>query len=230
MKCARIRSRLSLYLDGDLAPAAAGAVTAHLESCPACARHLDSLQSALASLASLPVLAPAEGIAARVFDRLEVESRGPGLALVFRSFLASRPLILPSFATAALLVMTVLVGAVAVDRPALPTANRAAAAGTEANPLSPDIGLPQARSEGWVWTSQDALAQMGEGTLFVETVVGRDGSVSAVTLLDGERARAEPVLDVLRLQKFEPVRVAGRPVAVSVYRLISRMDVRSPIT
>jgi len=60
--------------------------------------------------------------------------------------------------------------------------------------------------------------------------VARDGSVSAVTLLTGDRVLAQPVLDALRRQKFEPVRLRGRPVAVSVYRLISRMDVRSPMT
>jgi hypothetical protein len=38
------------------------------------------------------------------------------------------------------------------------------------------------------------------------------------------------VVDALRRQKFEPVRLRGRPVAVSVYRLFSRMDVRSPMT
>jgi class 3 adenylate cyclase len=71
---------------------------------------------------------------------------------------------------------------------------------------------------------------MAEGTIFLETVVARDGSVSAVTLLTGDRLLAQPLLDALRQQKFEPVRLRGRPVAVSVYRLISRMDVRSPIT
>jgi hypothetical protein len=38
------------------------------------------------------------------------------------------------------------------------------------------------------------------------------------------------VLEALRQQRFERVRYRGRPVAVSVYRFLSRMDVRSPIT
>ncbi len=71
---------------------------------------------------------------------------------------------------------------------------------------------------------------MSEGTLFLETVVARDGSVSAITLLDGDSERARPLLDALRRERFEPVRFRGRPVAVSVYRLISCMEVRSPIT
>jgi anti-sigma factor RsiW len=241
MTCTRVRAQLSSYLDGDLSPAASGALSAHLETCPACARHLESLRAALGMLADLPRISPSEGIAARVFDRLEVETRGPGLAMVFRSFGARRPLIFPSLVTAGLLVVTVLLGSVALDRawrsldePLPPVAGAwgatTPASGTEANPLFPsaDVGLPRARPGGPV--AQDILAQMGEGTLFLETVVARDGSVSAVTLLTGDRLFAQPVVDALRRQKFEPVRLRGRPVAVSVYRLFSRMDVRSPMT
>src|SRR6266511_1937429 len=75
MTCTRVRSQLSSYLDGDLGPAAARTVGSHLES----------LRAAIGMLAELPTLSPSEGIAARVFDRLEVETRGPGLAMVFRS-------------------------------------------------------------------------------------------------------------------------------------------------
>jgi len=241
MTCARVRSLLSPYLDGDLAPAPARAVGGHLESCPDCARRYDSLQETLEMLADLPALLPSEGIASRVFDRLEVETRGPGLAMIFRSFRARRPLIFPSLVTSSLLLVALLGGAMALDRawrsldePLPPVAGswegRLAASGTEANPLFPSagVGLPRARPGGLV--SQDVLAEMGEGTLFLETVVARDGSVSTVTLLHGDLKLAQPVLDALRRQKFEPVRYRGRPVAVSVYRLISRMDVRSPMT
>jgi len=70
-----------------------------------------------------------------------------------------------------------------------------------------------------------ALAAMGEGSLFLETVVARDGSVSTVTLLEGESEQAEALVAALRQARFEPVRVRGRAVAVSVYRLISRTEV-----
>jgi hypothetical protein len=64
----------------------------------------------------------------------------------------------------------------------------------------------------------------------VETVVARDGSVAGVTVLGGDARSDGALLDALRQQTFEPVRYRGRPVAVSVYRLISRMEVRSPRT
>jgi hypothetical protein len=73
--------------------------------------------------------------------------------------------------------------------------------------------------------SVQVLASMDEGSAFFETVVARDGSVSMVTLLEGDSARTQPLLEALRRARYEPVRVKGRPVAVSVYRLISRQNV-----
>ena len=57
--------------------------------------------------------------------------------------------------------------------------------------------------------------------------MARDGTVAGVTVLQGDPRRGA-LLEALRQQRFEPVRYRGRPVAVSVYRLISRMEVRSP--
>ena len=72
MTCTRVRSQLSSYLDGDLGSTVSRALGGHLEGCPACTRHLASLRAAIEMLADLPTLSPSEGIAARVFDRLEV--------------------------------------------------------------------------------------------------------------------------------------------------------------
>jgi hypothetical protein len=192
-------------------------------------------------LADLPVLRPSEGIASCVFDRLEVETRGPGLAMIFRSFRARRPLIFPSLVTSSLFVVALLTSAMALDRawrsldeplPAVAGSweGRLAQSGTEANPLFPSAGVRLPRERPGALVPQDLLAAMGEGTLFLETVVARDGSVSTVTLLHGDVTVAQPVLEALRRQRFEPVQYRGRPVAVSVYRLYSRMDVRSPVT
>jgi hypothetical protein len=195
----------------------------------------------LSLLARAPRLEPGERIASRVLLRLEVENRGPGLALIFRSALAARPLMLPSLLPAAMLLVTVLAGALALDREKRPEERIAQAGGTpwdwrlpawgtEGNPLLPAAGvsLPQVRSGGGL--SADVVAGLGESNLFVETVVARDGSVSLVRLLDGDSTRAEPLLDHLRRERFEPGRYRGRPVAVSLYRLISSLEVRPPLT
>src|SRR6185436_11254016 len=145
-----------------------------------------------------------------------------------------------SLVPAALVVVTVLAGALALDHdsrplvvaePAREARNETwqrpvAASGTELNPLFPssEVALPQIRTRG-AFPEGD----LGESSMFLETVVARDGSVSNVRLLEGDSARAQPFVDALRLERFEPVRLRGRPVAVSLYRLISRVEVRSPI-
>jgi anti-sigma factor RsiW len=235
MNCGLVRDRLSAHVDGDLPPAEAGALEQHLAECLGCAERRRSLEASLAMLVELPRLVPAEPIASRVRDRLEVERRGPGLALLFRPALAGRPLILPSLVPAALVLVLIGTGVLALGGRSPSGSPREAwdalaPSGTEANPLFPsaEVTVPQVRSGGPF--PETLAAGLGEGTVFVETVVARDGSVSTVTLLEGNRAQAQPLLDALRQQRFEPGRYRGRPVAVSVYRLFSRMEVRAPLT
>jgi anti-sigma factor RsiW len=242
MTCRATRTRLSAYRDGGLSGAESQAVEAHLFRCQACGDRWRSLVETLDVLAAAPRLRCPDGIAPRVLTRLEVESRGPGLALLYRPMWAARPLMLPSLFPAALLFLIVISGALALSSdpgplPAVATRTLPSPPqwvppvpswGTEVNPLVPsaEVSAPRARAA----FPADALAEMDEGTVFVQTVVARDGSVSTVTLLEGDRALAEPLLEALRRQRFEPGRFRGQPVAVSVYRLISRMDVRAPIT
>jgi hypothetical protein len=240
MTCARIRARLSEWLDGDLEPSLARTVQSHLAACPGCARQAQELRSACALLAALPRLASPEPIAARVLGRLEIEgsSRRPGLASLFRGFAAARPYMLPSLVPAALVLVSVLAGILALDSGPLPEVHLAPgawgavpASGTEGNPLFPSTEVALPRERATLALPPDVLAGQGEGSLFLETVVARDGSVAGVTVLGGgDPLTEEPLLEALRQQRFEPVRYRGRPVAVSVYRLISRMEVRSPRT
>jgi hypothetical protein len=173
-------------------------------------------------------------VAQEVLTRLEVETRGPGLGLLLRRFGAARPFIVPSLVPAALVLVTVLAATLALDSgPRLPgriaTWGTVSAPGTESNPLFPSegIGLPRER-EGGMLAPDVLLGAAGTDTLFLETVVARDGTVSTVTVLQGDAEGAEPLLAALRQQRFEPARYRGRPVAISVYRLIASMDVNLP--
>jgi len=219
---------LSDFIDGDLPAGEARAVAAHLAACRRCAGRLRTLTAASGLLAELPRVAPAERVAPAVRDRLALERRGPGLALLFRPALAARPMMLPSLVPAVLAV-TLLFVVVLGPRAGGPDSPRGPGPsprlGTEAQPFFPSDGVsaPQLR-ESAAWP--DAAVRGGEGSLFLETVVARDGSVSAVRVLDGDRELAGPVVAALTRERFEPGRFRGRPVAVSVYRLISRMDVR----
>lgn len=235
MTCARAERLLSAWIDGELSPPGAGALSAHLAACPGCSRRAEELREVGRLLAELPRLEPPEPVAGRVRDRLEMETRSPALAFLFRGFVAARPLIGPSLVPAALVLVTVLAAAVALDsvgREPLARGNgtwlAAAPSGTEANPLFPSEGvaLPRARRDGGL--PAEVLNTPGEGTLFLETVVARDGTVAGVTVLDGN-AEGALVAALLR-QRYEPVRFRGRPVAVSIYRLISRMEVLAPRT
>jgi hypothetical protein len=89
------------------------------------------------------------------------------------------------------------------------------------------VGLPRER-DGGPLAAEDLVAAAGRDSLFLETVVARDGTVAEVTVLGGDAGGAGPLLDALRRQRYEPGRYRGRPVAVSVYRLISNEDVRVP--
>ena len=242
MSCAGARSRFSLHRDGELPLEVAGRVGVHLAACASCAAAWRAYNAPLDLLGETPRLAPS-GVAARVFDRLDMERRQPSLALLFRSFGAARPLILPSLVPAVFVLVAVLAAALALDRagsdplPALARSQQGEGwgsglplAGTESNPLFPssEVSAPRVRSdEGF---PRSLLEHPGEGTLFLETVVARDGSVSAVNVLGGDSTMALPVLDALRRERYEPGRSRGRPVAVSVYRLITRMDVWPPVT
>jgi hypothetical protein len=187
-------------------------------------------------LAGLPRVEARDSVAAQVLDRLEMEAeaRRPALAVLFRGFAAARPLILPSLVPAGLILVSVLAGVLALDPGPLPEVHLApgawgfiAASGTEGNPLFPSDGISLPRETAALDLSSELLAGQGEGSVFVETVVARDGTVAGVTVLQGRAEGEEALVKALREQRYEPVRYRGRPVAVSVYRLISRVNVES---
>jgi hypothetical protein len=211
-------------------------VATHLEECPLCTTAWRAFNDDLDLLADVPRVAATGEVAARVFDRLDMERRQPGLSLVFRPFGTARPLILPSLVPAAIVLGAILSGALALDRapdplPPVRTAYRAegvavpSPASTESDPLfsMAEVSPPRVRSSDGV--PLYLLDHPGQDTLFIETVVASDGSVSAVTVIGGDAKRARHVVDAMRRERYEPARFRGRPVAVSIYRLISRMEV-----
>lgn len=224
MSCRRARSLLSAYLERDLSGAEGHAVEAHLEACAACAAHMRSLRSALDSLSVLPALIPRESVASRVLDRLEVERRGPGLALLFRPLAASRPLMLPSLLHAAFFLVAAFGIGFALQSP---TVGPSAWTRVGSEEFPEVVQVPRVTSAA---LADGLLSEGAEGSLFFETRLARDGSVATVKLIEGDAAEAAPVMEALRRERFEPTRLRGQPVVVSVYRLISRLDVLAPRT
>jgi hypothetical protein len=235
MTCRDARSRFSSHRDAELTLDVERDLEAHLASCAVCSDEWRQYSCALDRLARSRRPQPRESIVSSVLASLEVETRGPGLALIFRPSWAARPLILPALIPAALVLVSVLGGVLALDQEALPAVYEAGRGwknyGTESNPLFPTMeGVTVPRPPVDDVLSSQMLAGLGEGELFVEAVVGSDGRVSNVTLIEGDSEAARPYLDALRLERFEPGRFRGRPAAVSVYRLISTMEVRAKIT
>jgi hypothetical protein len=239
MTCPFVRRRLSEWIDGELESRLARQLESHLSSCPECAQLAEELQGVGRLLAALPRSQPAESVASLVLERIgmETETRRPGLMLLFRSFSAARPFILPSLVPAALVVAAALATVVTIDPGPLPEVHLAVgalhttpASGTETNPLfrSGNVRLP--REKTTMELPAELLERGGERSAFFETVVARDGSVADVTMIDGDTEGERALVNALRRQQFEPVRYRGRRVAVSVYRLISSMEVRSPLT
>lgn len=230
MSCASVREQMSAYLEGDLEGAAAHAFALHLDLCAACADHLRTLRCSLELLASVPRLAPEESIAQRMRDALEVRSRGPALAALFRPAWAARPLILPSVLPAAMVLAVVMGGLLMMGaRDSRVAWEHTHGSGSQADPFSPTagLGMPRMRAGG---LSDELLSHVGEGNLFYAAVVNGDGTVSDLRVLDGGDPYARWLIHALRNERFDPLLYKGQPVSVSVFRLISRMEVRAPIT
>ena len=223
MRCQTAGSRFSAFRDGDLDARQGSELRRHLEACAGCAERWETYRTALDELAASAPARPAESIESGVRMRLEMESRNPGLALIFRPAWSSRPLMLPSLVPAAMLLALVVGASVFLDRTlseeALP----------EVFVPSADVSVPRLMSVGSL--PPEVATAMGETSLFVRTIVFDDGTVAAVTLLDGDRELARPVLAALLRERFEPARFRGsHPVTVSIYRLISLTEVRASST
>jgi hypothetical protein len=240
VRCGPVRARLSGFLDGALFATERRDVAAHLGRCRSCAAVWQGLQSDARLLAELPRLEPGASVAEAVTHQLEVESRGPGLQMIFRSPWRARPMILPAVAPATVVFAALLSVAVVLDRGSSPPSrsvlqsgswHSVAPSGTEGNPLFPsaDVSAPRLTLRGTIpMPPADASALTAvERSVFLETVVARDGRVSAVVVLDGEAEPARLLAEAVRRERFEPALRRGRPVAVSMYRLFSLLEVHA---
>jgi hypothetical protein len=238
VSCAAARARLSAYVDRDIERRQLGELARHLAGCAACARAEAALREAAELLAALPRESASPAIAPTVLHRLEVERRGPGLRLLFRPAWKARPLILPSLLPAALVFLLAIGGGLWVEQrlarpfPAVRSgpawSTRGAPFGSEGNPALPTTGIlaPQPLPSSGAPAALPASG--GEDAVLFEAVVARDGRVWSVVSLGG--GAHEGLLRSLRAERFAPGRSAGRAVAVTIYRLFTRIEVRASAT
>lgn len=77
MCCEAVQEQLQEYLDGQLPPAEARAVGAHIDACAACQEELALLRQVDDALATLPVLEEAAGFTARVMAQVRTTEARP---------------------------------------------------------------------------------------------------------------------------------------------------------
>ena len=133
-------SRLSEYLDNELAAGERAALEAHLRECPACRATLDELRAVAARAHALADRAPVNdlwpGIAAAIGSEITPLARRGGRGRGTRRFTFS----MPQLAAAAVLLMAVSGGAVWTLRNATPA--RPAALATGPGPVQPGRSAP----------------------------------------------------------------------------------------
>jgi anti-sigma factor RsiW len=75
MKCEDVRLQLSAFQDDELEDDARARIAAHIERCDGCRSELKQLQQAVAQVARLPELEPADNFTAAVMARLRAQEK-----------------------------------------------------------------------------------------------------------------------------------------------------------
>jgi hypothetical protein len=212
MNCDAVLLAVADRRERSLSPGLEARIDAHLAECPSCQEGEDALGLALDGIHDLPHV---EGsIVSEVLARLEVETRGPGLRLLFRSGFDQRPLIAPCLLGASAFLAAIVLSLTFVWRPALPSV-----------PVLAWLDIPTVRERG---VAPSDLGQAHEGNVFIETVIGPDGRVARMRVLAGNGEGARPLMAALSRDRYDPATLRGRPVAVSLFRLVSHVDVFPP--
>jgi hypothetical protein len=74
MRCRKVRSCLSAYCRGEMAPGVAGDITRHIDSCPSCRREAEAFRAVNRMLTQQPVLKTGDEFSARLFARIANEN------------------------------------------------------------------------------------------------------------------------------------------------------------
>ena len=87
------------------------------------------------------------------------------------------------------------------------------------------VAVPEA-AERALLTDQPALAYPAsaggqQGTVVLQVLIGRDGTVQDAKFLQGSLAFARAAIDGVKLWKFKPYAMNGRPVSVQTMLTIS---------
>jgi len=224
--CRSMQAKFSEYLDGRMTGREMQRVTAHLESCCACASEFAGLRASIASLAALGPVPEPEDLVLRIrvaVSRERARSRKSMLAawgLAWKNTVG--PFLLQAaagFASAVLLLgsVTVLVG--------MFTQPEAAQAKGD-QPLG-DATAPKLLYLSSGSGSSDEIGALS-APLIVEAYVNGEGEVYDYRIVSGptDAATRAQVENLLVLSRFEPARFFGQPVRGLAVLSFSGVSVR----
>jgi anti-sigma factor RsiW len=209
--CNAMRERFTEYLDGQLTGREMQRIAAHLEDCRACGREWASLRQTQASLAALgPVQEPKDlllRIRVAVSQERARSRRNPfqDWDLAWRNTLG--PFLLQAsagFASAVLLLGTVIVLATMFTQPEVAQASKDEPLG---NPTAPRL---LSLSSGAGRNDIGALS----GPVVVEVYINDEGQMYDYRIVSGptDDATRAQVENLLLTSVFEPARFFGKPV------------------
>lgn len=104
-KCQEVRDVLSGFVDGEIAPAVIDEIAKHLEDCPGCSDEEKAQRAVKILLRNrAPLQAAPEHLRARILHHLRTQRQRLSFRSLIRQLIDYQPL--PTFATAALLIVT----------------------------------------------------------------------------------------------------------------------------
>ena len=223
--CSAIQKKFTEYLDDRLNGREMQRIAAHLESCRECAREWAWLRHVQASLAALGPAPEPEDLPLRIRVAVSQErarsrhSRFEGWNLVWRNTLG--PFLLQAsagFASAVLLMGTVIVLATMFTRPEMAQASKDEPLGNATAPrllyLSSGVGYNEIGAVS--------------GPVVVEAYINGAGQVYDYRIVSGptDEATRSQVENLLLFSVFEPARFFGQPVRGLAVLSFSGVSVR----
>jgi anti-sigma factor RsiW len=238
LTCAATRRRLQAFHDRELSIDDQINVSAHLEWCDACAGTLAGLRelSGLLRLAAPGRAgfsdAETSSLEAMVVSRAHAE-RTESWGVRFRELLNDMPTVYAGLGAG---VATVVCVMILLNMMRFATSEYSP--GSNQNPLTIDarILMPRALDQDFLAVSD--LRGVDEAAFTVSAVVTREGRAvnvelhapdESAPLVDGsvEAQVMKSLVDAISLARFEPARVSGLPVAVSMVWIVANTTVRA---
>ncbi len=244
LTCAAVRRRLAAFHDRELPIAELIAVETHVKDCPPCARELREFGRIGDALRLAAAPAPSDdwaGVATGVVSRMRAEQDESFRARTARLFEDMHFVWIGLASTAAsLLCAAIALGTVSSaaterhDSLAAMFAVMAAPSGSDLNPARLDYRyrVPSVPQDGVVQRTlessvADSVSDM-DTMLALSAVIGKDGSVSDLSILTNDRDRRHftTLLDAISQARLEPAELGGAPVAVNLVWLVAQTTVK----